>query len=118
MDTNVPFDNDSDENTEIIPVRHDQLTQAELDGVDLDSLRVRLLTVHHKKQIIERLSKLEEEREQGKALYNENREMYEVIPLKQILEDQVIPESELAFFTDLIYLEDLYSIKKLQNKWS
>lgn len=117
MDSNVPFDNDSDDG-EIIPTRHDQLTQAELDGVDLDSLRVRLLTIHHKRQVIERLSKLEEEREQGKALYKENEELYEVIPLRQILQEEEIPESELAFFTDIMYLEDLYSSKVLRSKWT
>ena len=118
MDSNVPFDNDSDDGA-IVPVRHDQLTQAELDGVDTDLMRVRLLTLHEKRMVVKRLNDLAEiDVEAGKALFRENKEMYEVKPLHQILEEEEIPLSELAFFTDLIYLEDLYNYKKLQNKWS
>ena len=95
------------------------LTQSELDDCDTDLLRVRLLTLHEKKMVVKRLNELAEtDVESGKALYRENEELYEVIPLREILEEEEIPESELAFFTDIIYLEDLYSSKVLRNKWS
>lgn len=97
----------------------DSLTQDELDGVDSPALRVRLLTLHQKRQVSERLDCLEaSDRDSGKALFDEHHEMFEAISLEQLMEMDELPVSELAFYESSIYLEDLYSYKKLKSKWS
>ncbi len=97
----------------------ESLSQDELDNVDTNGLRVRLLTLHEKRKVVNRLNELESTNlDAGKALYKEYEELFEVVPLEEILESEEIPQSELAYFINSIYIEDLYSFKKLQNKWS
>ena len=118
MDHEGTFQNEFDEAEDFSSLQ-DGLTQDELDGVDSPALRVRLLTLHQKRQVSQRLEQLEEnDRNSGKALFGEHHEMFEAISLEQLMEMEELPVSELAFYESSIYLEDLYSYKKLKSKWS
>ena len=100
-------------------MHEESLSQDELDNVDTNGLRVRLLTLHEKRKVVKRLDELEAtDLEAGKALFKEYQEMFEAFPLEELLESEELPQSELAYFANSIYLEDLYEFKKLQNKWS
>ena len=94
------------------------ISQEMLDDCDTPTLKVQVMTLHHKNELINRLKILEKEnRESGKALYRECKEMFEIWEGPSDDNPFEVPESIEAYYVNSIYLEDLYSFKKLQGKW-
>lgn len=94
-----------------------QRLQEEIDSIDVDYLRVQLLTALRKKQVVKRLNKTDVEMLDLKSLYKEYEEMMTEFTASEVAEMDDIHCSVIAFFIDQTYLEDLYKYKQLQNKW-
>ena len=93
------------------------LTQDELDDIDSPSLRMQVLTLYQKRDISERLNHLEEiDHESGKSLFREYREMFACQDPDD--PDYADDDSHEAYWVSSEWLNDLYTFKQTENKWS